>query len=258
MSTAEHDDTRWAELAAGYALHALEPEDEIAFREHLAGCDTCQSTLDDHSLVAAQLASLVDDTDTTAPPWSRIRPALGTPAALPTQPQTRPPLAPAPTDAAVRQIRPHHTRLLAAAAAFVGLIGVAVAGWQITGRTGSDSRVPSAIASCRTSPDCHLVRLLADSKVEAGDVVVRDGSAAVVPTAMPALDASHVYVLWQIPRDGSPTPVTALPDVAASKESRSVSLVIPYADTAAFAMSVERANEVPTRPTKVVAVGTAT
>ena len=59
------------------------------------------------------------------------------------------------------------------------------------------------------------------------------------------------------PRDGSPTPVTALPNVAATKESRSVALVIPYADTAAFAMSVERADQVPTQPTKVVAVGTA-
>lgn len=258
MSTPEHDDTRWAELAAGYALHALEPEDELTFREHVDGCAVCRATLDEHSLVAAQLASLVDDTETAAPPWSRIRPALPSPpVAFPRQAADRTQPQGSTTDDVVRQIRPRHARLLAAAAAVVGLVGVAVAGWQVAGRSNGNGAVPSAVASCRTSPGCHLVRLLADSKVEAGDVIVRDGSAAVVPTAMPALDASHVYVLWQIPRDGSPTPVTALPNVAA-KETRSVSLVIPYGDTAAFAMSVEPADQVPTRPTKVVAVGTAT
>jgi hypothetical protein len=155
-------------------------------------------------------------------------------------------------------MRRRHARLLAAAAAVVALIGVGVAGWQVAGRSHSSSGVPSAVAACKSSPGCHVVRLLADGNVEAGDVVVRDGSAAVVPTAMPALDASHVYVLWQMPRDGRPTPVTALSDIATSKASHSVPLVIPYDDTAAFAMSVERADQVPTQPTKVVAVGTAT
>src|SRR3954451_2449167 len=80
MSAAEHDDARWAELAAGYALHALEPAEEQAFTTHLAECAVCQATLDDHELVAAQLASLADDAESAAPPWSRIRPVLGPPS----------------------------------------------------------------------------------------------------------------------------------------------------------------------------------
>lgn len=258
MSTAEHDDTRWEELAAGFALHALEPEDELAFRAHLSGCTTCQATLDEHSLVAAQMASLVDDTTTAAPPWSRIRPVLGAPPARVVPPQQLRPLPAREEATGPRLPHPRHARLLAAAAAFVGLAGVGIAGWQIADRSSGTGGVPSAVSACRASSTCHVVRLLADSKVEAGDVLVRDGSAAVVPTAMPALDASHVYVLWQIPRDGRPTPVTALPHVATSKTSDSVTLVIPYADTTAFAMSVERSDQVPTQPTKVVAIGTAT
>jgi hypothetical protein len=257
MSGAEHDDMHWEELAAGFALHALEPEDELAFRAHLSDCTTCQATLDDHSLVAAQMASLVDDTTAAAPPWSRIRPALDASTGRLAPPQQLRPL-PARHDTTGRLPHARHARLLAAAAAFVGLVGVAIAGWQIADRSGRAGGVPSAVAACRASSTCHVVRLLADSKVEAGDVLVRDGSAAVVPTAMPALDASHVYVLWQIPRDGRPTPVTALPHVAASKASDSVTLVIPYADTTAFAMSVERSDQIPTQPTKVVAIGTAT
>jgi len=260
MSAAEHDDMHWEELAAGFALHALDPEEEVAFRAHLADCGTCQATLDDDSLVAAQLASLVDDTTTAAPPWSRIRPVLGAPQQPEESLRPPQPLRPMPArpDTAVRLPHQRHARLLAAAAAFVGLAGVAVAGWQIADRSGGSGGVPSAVSACRASSSCHVVRLLADSKAEAGDVLVREGSAAVVPTAMPALDASHVYVLWQIPRDGRPTPVAALPHVASSKAGEAVTLVIPYADTTAFAMSVERADQVPTQPTKVVAIGTAT
>jgi anti-sigma-K factor RskA len=256
MNPVEHDDTRWAELAAGYALHALEPDEEQTFASHLAGCAICRATLDEHSLVAAQLASLVDDAATAAPSWSRIRPALGDVVTLPED--ARDEVARADNDVAVRRLRPRHTRLLAAAAAVVGLVGVGFAGWQLAGR--SDTHSPSsAVAACRTGEGCHVVRLLADgSKVEAGDVLVQGGSASVVPTAMPALDSTHVYVLWQLPRDGRPTPVTALQHVETSKASRSVPLVIPYADTAGFAMSVEPADQVPTRPTKVVAMGAAT
>ncbi|HET6816465.1 MAG TPA: anti-sigma factor [Mycobacteriales bacterium] len=257
MSGASHDDAHWAELAAGYALHALEPDDEAIFTSHLAGCQTCQQTLDDHSLVAAQLASLADDAATAAPPWSRIRPVIATAPDRSESRQPQPSPAP-PADGVVLQMRRRHARLLAAAAAVVGLIGIGVAGWQVTSRSHGSGGVPSAVAACKSSPGCHVVRLLAEGKVEAGDVLVRGGSASVVPTAMPALDASHVYVLWQMPRDGRPTPVTALPDIATSKAGRSVSLAIPYDDTAAFAMSVERADQVPTQPTKVVAVGTAT
>jgi hypothetical protein len=255
MNPVEHDDARWSELAAGHALHALEPDEEQEFTSHLAGCAICRTTLDEHSLVAAQLASLVDDTETAAPPWSRIRPALGVPTPLAGSPA--PALRAAEPEPVVRQLRPRHPRLLAAAAAVVGLVGIGVAGWQLAGRSGTHA-APSAIAACRTGSGCHVVRLLADGKVEAGDVLVRGGSASVVPTAMPALDPAHVYVLWQLPRDGRPTPVTALQDVATSKASRSVALVIPYADTAGFAMSVERADQVPTQPTKVVAMGRAT
>lgn len=249
MSAAEHDDAHWAELAAGYALHALEPADEQLFTAHLAGCAQCQASLDDHELVAAQLASLSDDTESTVPPWSRIRQALEPrPDVVPVQEQA---------EAKVHRLRARHSRLLAAAAAFVLLAAVAVAGWQLSGRGDNGSKVPDVVASCSAATDCHVVRLLAGS-AEAGDVLVRSGTATVVPTAMPALDSSHVYVLWQLPRDGQPTPVTVLSDVHTAQPGAAASLAIPYDDTAAFAMSVERANEVPSHPSKVVALGNAT
>src|SRR4051794_41501635 len=121
MSAAEHDDARWAELAAGYALHALEPAEEQAFIIHLADCAVCRATLDDHELVAAQLASLADDAEAAAPPWSRIRPVLGAPSEGAPVHELRPPGS----DARVRRLQPRHTRLLAAAAAVAPLVPAA-------------------------------------------------------------------------------------------------------------------------------------
>ncbi|MHB8451095.1 MAG: hypothetical protein ACYDAQ_11690 [Mycobacteriales bacterium] len=76
------------ELAAGHALHALEPEDEQALLAHLPGCSTCQAALAEMQAVAAQLAGAVPDeapppellariraaTDATTPAVARHRP----------------------------------------------------------------------------------------------------------------------------------------------------------------------------------------
>lgn len=46
----------YAELAAGYALSALEPQDEQLFVAHLAGCASCERELRVHQETLAQLA----------------------------------------------------------------------------------------------------------------------------------------------------------------------------------------------------------
>jgi anti-sigma-K factor RskA len=45
------------ELAVGWALHALEPEDEAAFTAHLAGCRRCAQTVAETAEVMAALAT---------------------------------------------------------------------------------------------------------------------------------------------------------------------------------------------------------
>jgi hypothetical protein len=65
-----------------------------------------------------------------------------------------------------------------------------------------------------------------------------------------------MYVLWQLPRDGSPTPVVTFRD--ADRQTSSVPLVTSYSDTAAFAVSLEDARAMPTRPTDAFAVGATT
>jgi anti-sigma-K factor RskA len=45
------------ELAVGWALHALEPEDEAAFLDHLTGCGRCAQTVAETAEVMAALAA---------------------------------------------------------------------------------------------------------------------------------------------------------------------------------------------------------
>jgi anti-sigma-K factor RskA len=55
----------FAELAAGWALHALEPEDEALFSAHLADCESCQKSV---LLYADTLGDLARLAPSVAPP----------------------------------------------------------------------------------------------------------------------------------------------------------------------------------------------
>jgi len=72
MSTARpgpgHDEG-FEELAVGWALHALEPEDADVFLPHLAGCGRCRQVVDETTEVMADLA--------TAAPSAEPPPGLG-------------------------------------------------------------------------------------------------------------------------------------------------------------------------------------
>jgi hypothetical protein len=55
-----------SEDAVAFALHALEPDEEAALREHLAGCSSCRATVADAELTAAALAAAVEQVDPPA------------------------------------------------------------------------------------------------------------------------------------------------------------------------------------------------
>jgi anti-sigma-K factor RskA len=233
-----HDE--WDELAAGYALHALEPNDELAFTRHLADCAECEKLLPGHELIAAQLGSLADSAGEDAtPPWSAIRAGVvGT-----DRPAVVVPLA-----EGRRRRRP--SRVLAAAAAVVVLVAAGVIGWRVTG--GSPSASSQAIARCAHTAGCNVVRLHASSGANPGVVLVSAGRATMVPLALRPPAADRTYVLWQLLRNGKPTAVRAFRQ---TKGEVSAPLVTSYANTAAFAVSLEPTGPLPTQPTEVLAVG---
>jgi anti-sigma factor RsiW len=227
---------RWDELAAGYALDALEPAEEAELMDHLPDCEVCRAALRDHEYVAAQLGALAEDAD-EAPPWSAIR--TGVVGEL------------AERRTASRTDRARRPLLLGAAAAGVVIVAATVTAVSVTGGT---SARDAAVSACRAQSACHVVELSRGNH-ERAVVIVRNDTARLLPTDLGAPSGGRVYALWQLPSNGKPT---LLAQPVPRSGSRSAPLALPYDETAAFALSVEPAGPRATTPTTVVAVGTAT
>jgi anti-sigma-K factor RskA len=271
-ATQEH--AHFDELAAGFALHALDPDDEQQFLAHLATCPRCRDALSDFTEVAAALA---DD-------WSAVEPSplLGQRimAAIAESPpagvtdlsarraQSRDSAESHHPDQARsqprhRSQRQHHRRLVtiaSAAAAAVLVAGGAVwGGLAATG--GSTTSVAGHSGSCLTHRTCPQV-VLTDSRTHAtaGQVMIVGQTVWLVPSGLPAdNEARHVYVLWQITGAHTPLAVGSF-DVRghADQAVRIGSLAVPYHGTWAFAVSLEPGRTIPAHPSHPVALGQVT
>src|SRR6476661_8592635 len=93
------------EQAVGWALHALEPAEEIAVERHVPTCADCSAAVRDTQAVMTQLATAVEQVD----PPARLRASILDAAAA--TPQVRPPAAnqaphPMPAPRSPRAARP--------------------------------------------------------------------------------------------------------------------------------------------------------
>src|SRR4051794_32995643 len=166
----EHE--HWDELAAGYALDALEPDEHAEFAAHLPGCSRCRQAVDQHALVAAQLGSLAgDDADLSPPPWKDVR--AGVVAEAATDPDAADADdADADADVVVLRPRPRWALLSAVAAVAAVVMGVTIS--QLD-RGGSDSgSALASVAACRQADDCHVVPLTAGDSSPANVLVAGD------------------------------------------------------------------------------------
>lgn len=235
--------TYWDELAAGYALHGLSPEEEVLFTDHLATCDECAASVSDHELVAAQLGSIAHyREDADAPSWESMRSAIvGTPQDRDTSV----------VDLSERRRRRYEMsrRTLAAAAAVVVIAGGGVAVWQ--GASGGG-------AGCSASGGCHAIELDAAGGTRAATLQVRGSTVVMDTAAMNAAPAGKVYVLWQLPSDKPATPIKEFTAGSSAGSSVTANLRAPYEDTQGFAVSVESASLPPTIPHNQLASGTTT
>jgi hypothetical protein len=214
----------WDELAAGYALHGLAPDDELSFVDHLKTCDECASNVKDHEMVAAQLGAIAHyrESDTEAPSWESIRSAvIGS--------------APAGSDLVDLNKRRRRyelsRRTLMAAAAVVVVAGAGIATWQLTTSGGS--------ADCSAAAGCHVVQLDATAGRSLASLVIRHDTVTLTPKNMPAAPTGKIYVLWQVPRDAQAKPISEF--VAGSGGPAATGhLDFAYADTQQFAVSLEK------------------
>jgi anti-sigma-K factor RskA len=263
----EHTD--FDELAAGYALNALEPADEQRLLQHAADCPDCQQTMAEFREVAAFLAETAPPAEPSDQLGLRIlaatRPARDTDGhqgvALADGPGagTPDPGAPESTDPeagpppGVTRLRPARwrQRWLAAAAAVV------IAAGGVWGGLAATSGSSAPLAACQQPHKCSEVELITPQGHQAAaKVVVLDGEAWMQPTDMSANPADEIYVLWQISGSQAPRAIGSFNvRTGVATPVKVGGLVAPYAGTSAFAVSLEHGRTIPAAPSHVVAAG---
>jgi len=232
----------YAELAAGWALHALEPDDEKHFAAHLDTCPACQSAIADYSGALAELSFLSPAVEPPARLGGRIRAEVARELdvenerrAIERRYRAQPAEEPWPAverrrhrERALPPPVPHSrrsrrsgraaaTRWLAAAAAAVALVlGVGnIIQYQRT--LDAERRADQRAAALRAEEQeanrrRELIRLLTQSGTRVsqlaengrtvGYVLIHDNQVEVLTDGMSRNDRTKEYVLWMIGSGG--------------------------------------------------------
>lgn len=198
---------RFEELAAGHALHALEPEDEQVFVAHLAGCARCERDLVEHETTLAHLAYAPDAAEPPPALLDGIRAGVlssGRGASFPEA-------APAPVSLDEIRRRRDASRMrragtwtgVAAAAVLVVSLGV----WNASLRQERDEqdawsdRLASAVGQLR-DPSTDTVPLQGQDGGVVAVALVRGSDMSLVVDGLPVNGDGTTYVLWGESRYG--------------------------------------------------------
>jgi len=190
-------DHQWTELAAPYALGALDPEERSRFETHLADCAVCRAEVRSHKEVAALLA----ESAPVATPPAALRDRV-----LRQARRVRP----------IGARRPGRAPWLAAAACLVLAIGLGYA--YLRERAERERTVQSLAASRDTiaardsliatifSPDVVTAALAATGQAPSARVYWNPPRHRVVVAVfnLPPAPAGRTYQLWAIPHGKKP------------------------------------------------------
>jgi hypothetical protein len=274
-----HDETS-EELAVGWALHALEPEDAELFARHLGACARCRQVVDETTDVMAELASAAPAADPPPGLAERLRaevartaqdtPGSGAAAVeVPESPAAeRPTLRPvpaagpdpapesAPTPLPVPRRRWTAVLVAAAVAAVVGLGGwsAVLVGDRDEARETAAAEAEMVEALLRPGPATVVPVEDAGGRTVA-TLLARDDGVQVVSSALEANDAdAETYVLWGLDQ-GTPKALGAF-DVSGSGLELDSLEVEGADDFPSYGLTVEPGRRAPEAPTTdVVARG---
>jgi len=250
--------------AVGWALHALEPDEELAVAAHILGCPICQAAVRDTEEVVAGLGAVSEPVE--PPPSLRV----SLMAAVAETPQVRREAEP-PAEAArpsePRRIEPvdrgrlpaswlSRRRLVAAALALVAVIAVG----GVVVRNSQANPVPTTQTAAEVIDQLvppgtrHAVLATADGAT-VGAVVLDRGQREVITVGMPSNPADHTYVLWGVGGQGAPVPLGTFDVNAPDAKIRSVGSGADSDGFTAYAVSLERGRTAPATPSSVMAEG---
>lgn len=246
------------ELAVGWAMHSLEPDEEALVRDHLPTCTTCQRTVQATQEVLAGIGGAVRQEQ--PPPRLRAR--------LMEQIEHIPQEVPAqhtPRHAAPIPLRPQHRRrtgrvLLAAAAALVVLAGGGYLGVRVNQLssevTAAQTRTDelNKALSLAADPTTNRAVLRTGSGDEVAVVLSNPTSGAVMPMNLKPNDTGHVYVVWGASTK-APVPLAVFDVRAGSTDPQLLAWSADAHKHTTFAVSLEPGRQAPPKPSEVLAGG---
>jgi hypothetical protein len=271
------------ELAVGWALHALEPEDEVAFARHLPDCPRCARTVAETEEVMAALATDLPPAEPSPDLRARLRAAVERteqvrrpPAAAASTPEDAVPsrrapqahgapaagadvVAPPARFAALRE----HGWALALAASVAAVVGLGI--WNVSLDTARDRAVQAAaeqgaVVRELLQPGAEVLARLDDRGAPVATVVARGSELQVVTDGLPVNDeTAETYVLWGIRGSGAPEAVGTF-DVDRSRLDLNDVGSLPTGSDGydQFAVSLEPGRQPPAQPSEVLASGQVT
>jgi anti-sigma-K factor RskA len=282
------------EQAVGWALHALEPDEEIIVERHVPTCADCSAAVHDTQAVMTELATAVEQVDPPArlrasildaaaatpqlrPQVANQPPPMPAPrsprAARPTGPAGPAPSGPRPTSppSGGRSRRLSPGRLVMAAVAAVAVVAVGGLGIRTVQLQQQTVQLQQQLdtASTQVSNTTALVQdlarpgnshaLLARPDGTAVAAVVLAGSQRTVYTiGLAANSADQTYVLWGLKDTSSAPQPLGVFDVDERDVSPQTVGSPDRQPFGAYAISLEPGRTPPAVPTDVVASGALT
>ena len=245
--------SEYEELAAGYVLGALEPDDEHVFQQHLGGCPVCEANVRELEAVVGELAYTVPPLDPPDTLWAGIRREIGPEAA---RRPAIPGAAPGPpAGAGARRLR----LLPALASAAAILLVVVLSLWNLNLRDQNAVYRDRVAALERATelandPGASLVTLddqagttgaratvIASSRQDRGVLLIEN---------LPPLQRNRVYELWGMPGGRLPDAEKALVFVPLRRQgTQALQFEVPIQPGTVFAITEEPGPDGSEKPT---------
>ncbi|WP_232665557.1 anti-sigma factor [Pseudonocardia sp. TRM90224] len=264
--------------AVAYGLHALEPDEEAAFEQHLPGCAACQEMVAETERIAGDIGAAVPQLD----PPERLRDSIVELAERTPQIRQTPPVPPTPRPPAREEQPPAARRppqrqderrpatrgprrrrivavaLAAAAVLAFGGLGAytAVVQQQRDAQAAQVQAMAEAIVGLVSTPTTHATLHSSQGGHAVAAVIAAQSGPIVVGPGLQPNGGDTTYVLWGIagdPAGAAPEPLGAF-DVTREQPMQALHSEHPLHYTA-YAISLEPGRVPPTTPTELVAQG---
>jgi anti-sigma-K factor RskA len=245
--------SEFEELAAGYVLGALEPDDEHVFQQHMGGCPVCEANVRELEAVVGELAYAAPPVDPPDTVWAGIRREIRPEAAPRRAAIPAAPGAPSGTGGRRRRL----LQALAAVAAVVLVVALSL--WNLNLRDQNvvyRDRVAALERATQLAndPTAALVKLddqpgttgaqatvIASSRQDRGVLLVQN---------LPPLQRNRVYELWGVPGGDIAKAEKALVFVPLRRQgTQALQFEVPIQPGTAFAITEEPAPDGSDKPT---------